>query len=255
MSFLMESEMSRRAFFRLAAVLANHEKKEATPQPFNSEILTFHEVPSVDFIKRALSGYLNRNIQFLSIIDIARHFRGEETLPSTGTALITLDDGLASQLNAIQAQKELGVQLPLLFAVIANFNGEKMDNTAPSEPSYSDGNHTYLSRQQLQEIVGMGYDLANHTYNHARLPEQTSEGLRDQLDFCRQKIDWIYESVGRGGQFWHRTVVFPEGRYNQRVIDEVARQGSVVAFSTEDSSYHSVATQYHLGRSRTGKFS
>lgn len=248
MASILELKLKRREFIASALL-----SKEVQPKPFTAEIYTFHRLRNKDDVLRVVYPVLQRGIRFTSVLDIARHFKGEIDISTKNNALLTFDDGYQSHMYALEAseyaQNSWGERLHPVFGVMPQFGYRWMDDINPSMQSYDNGGHdTYLTLEQLMAIAGAGHELANHTIDHANLTSLKDEEVADQIRFAQSKIDWIYDKVGRPGQFWHRTLIYPYGSYNSRVIDIAKRQNVGLAFSTERRSLHHPSTQYNIGR-------
>lgn len=251
-------ELNRRDFIRLPIILSGGDgtfippqEKEYEPKPFNVTTLTFHDIKSSSQIEDELYPLLNEGMTPISVHTICQAFQGEIDLSRSDTSLlVTLDDGLKSQLKAIDAIREieqgLGITIPLLFAVITKF-APRDDNTNPDIPSFDDKVHEYLTRGDILDILkSPQYDLANHTLNHARLSDLPDDEVRGELSISQRRINSLYAEAGRSD--CPNVLVYPEGAYNQSVINTLKQYKIPLAFSTEPDSGYSLSTKYHLGR-------
>jgi phage replication-related protein YjqB (UPF0714/DUF867 family)/peptidoglycan/xylan/chitin deacetylase (PgdA/CDA1 family) len=119
-----------------------------------------------------------------------------------GNVLFTFDDNWDSQYSqAYRVLKQNGLKGTI--AVI------------PSKV----GTTNYMTLAQLKEVYNEGWDLANHTYNHVKLGEQTKETQRTELNNTR---DYLNDNGFRRASSY---AVYPYGSYNSDTLSVLKEEG------------------------------
>ena len=89
------------------------------------------------------------------------------------------------------------------------------------------GLNTYMDRNKLDQLYEYGWDIANHTVNHANLANLT---LKTQIENeILENIEYL-ESCGYLRSAYH--FAYPEGGYNKDVLDVVHSLGIKTARTT-----------------------
>ncbi len=227
------------------------EQKEIAPTPFEVVSLTFHEVEKSDQILENIYPLLDEGYTPLSINDICQALNGSLDLSNKKSFFITLDDGLKSQENAVvaasQAESAWGVNIPLLFAVMTQFNYYNDDQIPLTTPSYNDHVHEYLTKKDILQIIeNPRFDLANHTLNHADLTKINDNDLTGELTIAQRRLSILYSEAGR--EEVPRILIYPFGKYNHHVLKTVSDLNFEAAFTTENDTHYSAKKRYRLGR-------
>lgn len=227
------------------------EQKEIIPRSFEVVSLTFHEVAKSDQILETIYPFLENGYIPLSIHDILQALHGKVDLSQRKSFLITLDDGLQSQKNAVlaveYAERSWGVVLPLLFAVITQFAYYQDDRIPLDTPSYNDHVHEYLTKKDILKIMeNPNCHLANHTFNHADLTSLAEHDLLGEITIAQRRLSVLYQEAGR--KKVPKVLIYPFGRYNNHVIKTISALNFEAAFTTEHDTQYSAEKRYRLGR-------
>lgn len=227
-----------------------HEQKEQ-PRSFEVVSITFHEVENSDQILQTIYPLLNEGYNPISIYDVIQALNNQVDLSKKKSLLITLDDGLKSQKNAVlganQAEKSWGVAIPLLFAVMTQFNYYNDDQIPLHTPSYNDHVHEYLTKKDILQIIeNPFFDLANHTINHADLTKLNDNDLIGELTIAQRRLSILYSEAGR--EEVPRILIYPFGSYNHHVLQTVSDLNFEAAFTTKDDTQYSAKKRFRLGR-------
>ncbi|GIW62026.1 MAG: hypothetical protein KatS3mg089_0878 [Patescibacteria group bacterium] len=226
-------------------------KEQLEQRSFEVVSITFHEVANSDQMLQIIYPLLNEGYIPISIRDVLKAINNQVDLSKTKSLLITLDDGLKSQKNAVlaatQAEKSWGVTLPLLFAVMTQFNYYNDDQIPLHTPSYNDHVHEYLTKKDILQIIeNPSFDLANHTLNHADLTKLNDDDLIGELTIAQRRLSILYSEAGR--QNTPRILIYPFGKYNQHVLQTVSDLDFEAAFTTKNDTLYSAKKRLRLGR-------
>ena len=139
--------------------------------------------------------------------------RGE--LPARRTAVVTIDDGYADNVDAAQILARHGF-VATIFVVSGRVGGVN---------DWSDGpplrGRPLLSREQIAELRRAGIELGAHTKTHRSLPELDAAGVVAEVAASRAELQ---EPVP--------TFAYPYGRADRRAVAAVADAGFVSACTT-----------------------
>ncbi len=87
------------------------------------------------------------------------------------------------------------------------------------------GTPEYLNYEQLAQLYTHGWDLLNHTYNHANLSKLSEAGQIEQVNRAR---DWLKKhGLDRGSNI----VVYPQGEHTQALVRTLEAEGYIAARS------------------------
>lgn len=126
--------------------------------------------------------------------------------------ILTFDDGWSSQAKAAAMMKPLKGTLYICSGLI--------------------GQEDRLSLKNLQEMYHDGWDIANHTVHHTNLTKVDADKAYDEVYGCSA---WIAgQGFTRGEAYKH--LAYPEGAYNQGVIDILKEQDILTARTTNAGS-------------------
>lgn len=151
-------------------------------------------------------------IGFESLYD---HWYGNKPLPSK-PVILTFDDGYRGVYEAA---------LPLLKA-------RGMKATFFLVPGLFD-HPGYLTTSMVRELSDAGMEVESHTYDHAFLTSCSDEQLKHELKDSKDVLEKI---TRKPVEF----VCYPNGYYNQKVLDEVKKYG----YKAGASSIHGRASIY-----------
>jgi peptidoglycan/xylan/chitin deacetylase (PgdA/CDA1 family) len=231
--------------------MTNQYEQREQLHSFEVMSITFHEVANSDQILQTIYPLLDAGYLPISIHNVIQSLNNQIDLSKKKSLLITLDDGLKSQKNAVlganQAEKSWGVAIPLLFAVMTQFNYYNDDQIPLSTPSYNDHVHEYLTKKDILQIIeNPSFDLANHTLNHADLTLLNDNDLTGELTIAQRRLSHLYREAGR--EKVPRILIYPFGRYNHHVLQTVSNLDFEAAFTTKNDTQYSAKKRFRLGR-------
>ncbi|MDX6651774.1 MAG: hypothetical protein QOJ38_555 [Solirubrobacterales bacterium] len=137
------------------------------------------------------------------------------------TVAITFDDAYASVIDrAFPILSRHGL-VATVFTVTA-FAGAAEPMSWPGVEGWREGSFeselTAMSWMQLETLAAAGWEIGSHTRSHPRLTELGDEGLEAELLESRRECERF---LGRPC----RTIAYPYGDHDQRVIDAAWRAG------------------------------
>lgn len=117
-----------------------------------------------------------------------------------GIVSLNFDDGLKSQYNiAFKEMQKYNYKGTLfLIAKLKSFEGKEL-----------------MSFREAREMQNNGWEIGSHTLHHPNLTMLSNEEMREEL----KKSKEILENEG----FEIKTIAFPYGEYNRKVIDETKK--------------------------------
>lgn len=201
-------------------ILAYHDIADSAPIPIGMQSkkdakpdIWLYVKPSV-FAKQ-LDWLKDNGYHTIGFEDLYDHWYGDKPLPSK-PIILTFDDGYRGVYDAA---------LPLLKA-------RGMKGTFFVVPGFFN-QPGFLTTSMVRELSDAGMEVESHTYDHVFLIGCSDEQLKHELKDSRDAIEAIT----------HKTVEFfcyPNGYYNQKVLDEVKKYG----YKAGASSIHGMASIY-----------
>jgi peptidoglycan/xylan/chitin deacetylase (PgdA/CDA1 family) len=148
------------------------------------------------------------------------------------TLAITFDDAYRSVIElALPILSQAGFPATV-FAPTA-FVGSGQPMAWPGIDHWLDGEHSGelvpMSWEELERLVGAGWEIGSHTRSHPRLPALDQETLDAEL---RESRDEIERRLGTC-----LSLSYPYGDYDQRVVQATARAGYAAATGTLPGRY------------------
>ena len=210
-----------RAYF--PAVLMYHDLKvkplnefDTTPEDFASQL---------DWLKD--NGYIT-----LSLEEFITCTKKGSGFPEK-SVLITFDDGYAGIYDyAFPELKKRGMKAA--FFIVAFTVGSVK------------GTYPHITYSQLAEMAADGnMSIGAHTVSHSRLTELSPDALKIEVSKSKQILE---NFTGRK----IRAVAYPEGYYNNEVIDAVKEAGYEIAFAVNDRGLCGHEARYSIPRIYTG---
>ncbi|HEX4823339.1 MAG TPA: polysaccharide deacetylase family protein [Candidatus Polarisedimenticolaceae bacterium] len=138
--------------------------------------------------------------------DVVAHVSGAATLPPRTVAL-TFDDGWSNNLD---------VAFPLLHR-----RGWPATVFVPS--AFLD-RRPFMTRDELREVVAMGFEVGNHTHSHPDVSTLSGAALREEVRTCSSVLEDV---LGVAPRYF----CFPYGRYDPASRAIVAESGFAGACS------------------------
>lgn len=265
----MLEKIDRRKFLKLAVVAgaglavfgwgasgASAEEAEVVVSPPTSldvEILMYHEVGSkkltADLLQRIRGG-----AQPISAETFVQAFSGNIALPPQQRFFfVTLDDGRLSQYRAVLDATQTvlgseGVFVPATFFAITKFDDPRgpIEEISGNTPSYRDGKNSYMSRDQLVELIRLDHWVDNHTVNHPDLSILGIGARSSELEIGRQRINSLW-NLAEKEKPW-QLFAYPYGSFNDSILSDINSLGYSLAFSTRPITNHLVSQRLYLGR-------
>lgn|GEM_PF-3102912 len=218
----------------------------------NSSFLMYHEM-SYPKLKSDILSLIRRGQQPISPDTAVNVLNGvTEIPPGLQTFMVTCDDSLASQYDSVlrateEIANETGWFVPVTFCAITKLD----DPTIPIEelpdntPMYNDGRHRYLTLGQVINLIQAGHILANHTVDHAVLPNLPDGARNAEVEVAEQRINTIYDiaQVARPAKI----IAYPLGRYTGE-LSYIDQLGFDLGLSTIPTTRHTTQTRLYAGR-------
>lgn len=109
------------------------------------------------------------------------------------------------------------------------------------------GGSDFLSKDQLRNLIDSGFiEIGAHTMNHLSLPDISMEEMRYEIVYSRKMLEDEF------GIKVH-TFAYPNGAFNQEVVEIVEGNGYLLAVSTIPGIEQSDENRYFLSRLRPGR--
>lgn len=226
----------------------------AEPPTLRSSILMYHEMSYLPF-KRNLLNLIREGQQPISPDTAVSVINGLRAIPDNlQTFMVTCDDSLLSQYDSIlrateEVADETGFFVPVTLCAIMKLNNPAVPVTElpDSTPMYNDDVHQYLTLRHVINLIKAGHILANHTVNHAILPNLSVGARNAEVEIAEERIEAIYQMAGVARPV--KIIAYPLGRY-QGQMDYIRQQGFDLGLSTLSVKLHTPETRLFAGRTR-----
>jgi peptidoglycan/xylan/chitin deacetylase (PgdA/CDA1 family) len=206
--------------------------------------LMYHEVDSVQGFKQQMVGLLRSQHVPISLETLIEYLYGHTDInPNLPIFHVTLDDGRRSQLNAVEAVREIanetGIFIPLTLYVLSQYERKAMsvEELPENTWSYDDGdpNHVFLTKGEEKLVLEENHRLEDHTVHHSeRLiflePESRDAEIKDGND----KVNALYRIMDKKRKY--KTIAWPYGRFNGLTLQAAKNMGFAVGFSTTETT-------------------
>ncbi|MCY3913129.1 MAG: polysaccharide deacetylase family protein [Chloroflexi bacterium] len=198
----------------------------AAPEPVVAPVLTYHHTRGADAFRDHLTALLNEGLEPVSFDQLIAGIEGWATLPPRAFAL-TFDDGWLGQYHdALPVLLELRV--PATFFVL---------------PGFDRHGQGHMTIDQMREVRAAGMTVGSHTLNHARLPSLIRQNLgAAQAEVVLSRAD-LERDVDGVDYF-----AYPNGLYDDDVIQLVRDSGYRAAVTTVSGMVHSLDRRFELRR-------
>lgn len=219
---------------------------------------------TVDQFDEFVDYFLNHNYKFILPQDLISGVKNNQPY-----AMITFDDGYFNNLRAIEILNKY--KIPGIFFIstknmIENKSfwwdilykyrlkqGVSIENIASEQSWLKQFKHSFIddyivkafgieafnpwsdldrpfSKDEIRELAKSPYvRFANHTHNHSILTNYTYKEIKEELNISN-KI--LFETTGR----LPIAIAFPNGNFNQTVLEVTEQEGFRYAFTTEPHS-------------------
>jgi len=154
-------------------------------------ILMFHSVGDEDGVWEVSKEAFREDLEYLYesdyyLVSLKDFVKGEMDVPAGKTPIIlTFDDGLQNNFNVLEENGEIVVDPESAVGIMEEFKKENpgFNSTATF---FLFGNNPFRQKEyinfKLNFLIENGYDVGNHTYNHAYLNEaENKEEIEYQL--------------------------------------------------------------------------
>ena len=223
-----------------------------TVQRRKTTILLFHDI-SAERAQWAFP-WLKRNYNIIGLQDYIKAVRTGERLPKK-SAIITFDDGHASNYDLLPILKEL--QIPITIFLCSDIIGTHRHFWFKHSKNIK-SNHEHLKKlsnaQRLEAMKSFGYeqtkeyedvqaltheqikemsawvDFQSHTCFHPCLPQCDDETAQKELALSKQHLEQNYS-------FSINTISYPNGDYTERDI-RLAKESGYICGITVDFGFN-----------------
>lgn len=93
------------------------------------------------------------------------------------------------------------------------------------------GKDGYMSKDQLQELAGLGFRLQSHTYSHQDLGVMNRQELIHELKDSREKLQEMFNLP-------FDEICFPMGRFSNLTLEESKNAGYTLMFTSLEGGYY-----------------
>ena len=202
-------------------------------QSVDCPIYMFHAIaPGGAVVDRVIRDNARLGRIPVSVRQLSDILLGEAAVPDRPLFCLTFDDGTKDQFdNALPVLNRYEAEATF-FVMGTAWQG--------------DGVHRYMTAEQLRHMAGLGYEVASHTVTHRSL---SALSVSDP-NACD---DEVYQSKSQLEVVIDDRVVsfcFPNGSYNQGVINRVIDAGYTSAASEINGRIQSDVNRYLLRRVR-----
>ena len=198
----------------------------STPEPVVAPVLTYHHTRGADAFREHLTALLDEGLEPVAFDQLIAAIEGWATLPPRAFAL-TFDDGWLGQYHdALPVLLELRV--PATFFVL---------------PGFDRHGQGHMTIDQIRDVRAAGMTVGSHTLNHARLPSLIRQNLgAAQAEVVLSRAD-LERDVDGVDYF-----AYPNGLYDDDVIQLVRDSGYRAAVTTVSGMAHSLNRRFELRR-------
>lgn len=216
-------------------------------------VLTYHEVGPGKLITDIVS-LVKQGCQPISMETYIYALNGDIKIPAgLKTFMVTMDDSRLSQYTSVLEvtdfiQQETGFFVPVTFFALTAFNhlGLPIKDVPPNTPTYQSGNIQYMTKRNVLHLLEKGHYIFNHTIDHADLVAVTDDVRNAQIVLGEENIQVLWDLSGRERTI--KTLAYPNGSFNQRLINTVQGLNYDAAFTTQKTTIHTPSRRYMEGR-------
>jgi len=190
------------------------------------------------------------------LISLSDYLTGNISVPAGCIPMVfTFDDGTSGQFNLIEENGTFKVNPKSAVGILEEFNKTHPDFGLKGTFFINLGNQTFGSvgtlKQRLEYLVGMGFELGNHTYSHINLKEdgKTAAIIQEEIGKNQKKMhelipgyDFVAFSLPYGAPAKELTQYVIKGefegtKYENPAIMEVGWDPAPSPFSTKFDPY------------------
>ena len=198
----------------------------SAPEPVIAPVLTYHHTRGADVFRDHLTALLDEGLIPVSFDQLVAAIEGWASLPPRAFAL-TFDDGWAGQFHdALPVLVELRV--PATFFVL---------------PGFDRHGQGHMTLEQMRDVRAAGMTVGSHTLNHARLTSLIRRNLgaaQAEVVLSRAELERDVDGVDY--------FAYPNGLYDDDVIQLVRDSGYRAAVATVPGLVHSLDRRFELRR-------
>lgn len=170
---------------------------------------------SLEAFRRQLDMLRESGYQTILASDMKRY----QELPAKSIC-ITFDDGLADNLDAVEALVER--QMCASFFIVGGDIGKHTSWLGNSHPAQQ-----MLTAANLREMEAAGMEIGSHSLGHKKLAQEDDQAVAYELSESRKVLSDV---LGRNVDVF----AYPHGSHNDRVVELTRQAGYRLAFSTVD---------------------
>lgn len=201
---------------------------------YAAPILQKHKVPASFYV---VSNCINQNIPTWTYqLDYSfQHTKKlnwncpENVLPST--LMISKWDSKNEQLNYAAKLKAQMKNLPNVsrLLVLERIKNSFIDVELPK---------LMMNWQDVNQLIQAGFEIGSHTHTHPILSSLSSEGdIRQELEVSKTCIE---RQTGKQC----KTLSYPNGKFDQRVIDQAIKTGYTIGLATGQTFFNTSASNH-----------
>lgn len=208
----------------------------------------YHDIEPVTLLRDDLIKCLDVGWQLATPAEVNNIFTGRLEIPESLLILPTLDDGFASQPEALRlAHEELSGKRSLrwgaIWSVIMGFDrlydvyGKTLAEIPDDTPCYRVGElgpkdfaWKYSDKKSILDTLALNHDieLGIHGVTHISLAGLKEEVMRQEIGGAVRLIEEFYRFLGR--EWKVRSISFVNGSYDKKVIDISKEFGCTLGF-------------------------
>lgn len=164
----------------------------------------------------------------VSISNIAVAIADNHSDNNKPTVIIAFDDGWRSVLDNA-------------FPIMQSHNQKGVEFIITNQPdlAWNGLSNNYMNRSQLQLLYDAGWDLSSHTNSHINMVAVNDTVLNYEL---RTSRDWLNTNFPRGSTI----MAYPNGVYNQHIIDTLILNHYVAARTVDPDSNYSISSSSNI---------
>lgn len=207
-------------------------------------IMVYHAVPTLSIFQTDCDYYQEWNYTTVTFDDVWNHMQGTSTLPDK-PLLITFDDGIPTQYNAVQELNTRGMKSTLFVAT-----GWIDGTVTQAQGGFAEA--TPLTWTQINQMKAWGCDIQSHTVNHQ--DQSTLTGAQSASEYSTSKSRIEAQVSGQTVNY----LAYPYGGWNEAtrtaLLGAGCRLARQVRTAADGSNPGANLGRYAISTTLTDKF-